>query len=126
MTQYTPTVWQDGDPITAEKLNKIENRLEEINIFPDIIVLPSIDYSGEIDYTYQEVKDYIDRGFMIPIKYKSTIDVDYYYDYIFKYDYEEGIYGCIALFRSNVLIFTAATINEKLKLNYNGGGYLPK
>ena len=30
MTEYTPTVWQDGDAITAEKLNKIENRIEEI------------------------------------------------------------------------------------------------
>ena len=30
MTTYTPTVWQDGDIITAQKLNKIENRLEEI------------------------------------------------------------------------------------------------
>ena len=30
MTEYTPTVWQEGDAITAEKLNKIENRIEEI------------------------------------------------------------------------------------------------
>lgn len=30
MTEYTPTVWQDGDAITAEKLNKIENRIKEI------------------------------------------------------------------------------------------------
>ena len=30
MTEYMPTVWQDGDAITAEKLNKIENRIEEI------------------------------------------------------------------------------------------------
>lgn len=30
MAEYTPTVWQDGDAITAEKLNKIENRIEEI------------------------------------------------------------------------------------------------
>ena len=30
MTEYTPTVWQDEDAITAEKLNKIENRIKEI------------------------------------------------------------------------------------------------
>lgn len=30
MAEYTPTVWQDGDAITAEKLNKIENRIKEI------------------------------------------------------------------------------------------------
>ena len=30
MTEYIPTVWQDGDAITAEKLNKIENRIKEI------------------------------------------------------------------------------------------------
>lgn len=30
MTTYTPTVWQNNDAITAEKLNKIETRIEEL------------------------------------------------------------------------------------------------
>lgn len=28
---YTPTNWQDGDIITAEKLNKIESELETLD-----------------------------------------------------------------------------------------------
>lgn len=39
MTTYTPTVWQDGDVITAQKLNKIENRIEEIQSLKNRIIL---------------------------------------------------------------------------------------
>ena len=30
MTTYTPTVWHDNDVITAEKLDKIETRIIEL------------------------------------------------------------------------------------------------
>ena len=30
MTEYTPKVWQEGDPITDIDLNRIEERLIEI------------------------------------------------------------------------------------------------
>ena len=39
MTTYTPTVWQDGDIITAQKLNKIEDRIEELQDFKNRIIL---------------------------------------------------------------------------------------
>lgn len=31
---YTPTVWDDGDLITKDKLNKIENGLRDIELTP--------------------------------------------------------------------------------------------
>ena len=39
MTIYTPTVWQDGDIITAQKLNKIEDRIEELQDFKNRVIL---------------------------------------------------------------------------------------
>ena len=39
MTTYTPTVWQDGDIITAQKLNKIENRIEEFQDLKNRVIL---------------------------------------------------------------------------------------
>lgn len=51
MTTYTPTVWQDGDIITAQKLNKIEDRIEEIQNLKNRVILieesNSIPSSGE-------------------------------------------------------------------------------
>ena len=39
MTTYTPTVWQDGDIITAQKLNKIEDRIEELQDLKNRVIL---------------------------------------------------------------------------------------
>ena len=53
MTVYTPTVWHTNDLITSEKLNKIENRIEELyNIKVNFTILP----------TYNEVKTLLDLG----------------------------------------------------------------
>ena len=50
MTTYTPTVWQDGDIITAQKLNKIEDRIEELQDLKNRVILIeesiSIPFSG--------------------------------------------------------------------------------
>lgn len=39
MTTYTPTIWQDGDIITAQKLNKIEDRIEELQNLKNRVIL---------------------------------------------------------------------------------------
>ena len=39
MTIYTPTIWQDGDIITAQKLNKIEDRIEELQNLKNRVIL---------------------------------------------------------------------------------------
>lgn len=46
MTEYTPTVWQDGDAITAEKLNKIEDRIEEIQNMKRIWIIEENNNEG--------------------------------------------------------------------------------
>ena len=55
---YTPTVWNTGDVITAEKLNHAEEGIK--NAFSTYVVnftLNSDDYSVTCDKTYQEIDD---------------------------------------------------------------------
>lgn len=54
MTTYTPTVWQDGDIITAQKLNKIENRIEEIQNLKNRILYFSLENSFSSSTVYSD------------------------------------------------------------------------
>lgn len=53
---YTPTQWQTGDTITAEKLNNMERGIENANE-PFIVRLTptAADFSGTMDKTPQEI-----------------------------------------------------------------------
>lgn len=53
---YTPTEWQTGDTITAEKLNNMENGIKNANE-PFIVTLTPTaqDFSGTMDKTPQEI-----------------------------------------------------------------------
>ena len=44
---YEPTVWQTGDVITAEKLNKIEDALADLNGYMVIAEQQSVTYAGD-------------------------------------------------------------------------------
>lgn len=64
---YTPTEWSNGDVITAEKLNKLENGVGDSNIF---IVNISVygsggSYTVTADKTYTELKAAYDAGKII-------------------------------------------------------------
>lgn len=70
---YTPTTWQDGDIITAAKLNKIEDGIEHCNAFfvhvtLDTTVDPSV-YTT--DMTLAEVMAKVNDG-LIPIYILNT------------------------------------------------------
>ena len=53
---YTPTIWQDGDAITASKLNKIQEAVEARTVNP---------FLGS-SFTAIQVKQILDLG-MIPV-----------------------------------------------------------
>lgn len=62
---YTPTNWQNGDVITAVKLNKIEQGIADIFC---LLYPVNVDYNGATytpDKTYAEVRAAVDDG-MIP------------------------------------------------------------
>lgn len=49
---YTPTEWETGDVITAEKLNKIEAGIgDALNTFVITCTATAQDFSGTIDKT---------------------------------------------------------------------------
>ena len=53
---YTPTTWQTGDTITAEKLNNMESGIENANEPFVITLTPTAqDYSGTMDKTVAEI-----------------------------------------------------------------------
>lgn len=65
---YTPTVWQNGDVITAEKLNNIENGIENSN--STLIVTEDSEYA--LDKTYTEIKTAINNGTPVYVKTSFT------------------------------------------------------
>lgn len=53
---YTPTNWQTGDTVTAEKLNKMEGGIEAANDVFVITLTPTAeDFSGTHDKTLAEI-----------------------------------------------------------------------
>lgn len=53
---YTPTTWQTGDTITAEKLNNMESGIENANNPFVVTLTPTAeDFSGTMDKTNVEI-----------------------------------------------------------------------
>lgn len=82
---YEPTEWKKGDKITAEKMNKLENGVANIN--PRVLVLEyeALPESQDqytlgrvINITAQEIIDAYENGYFIilPLIYNSVL---YYY-----------------------------------------------
>lgn len=63
---YTPTNWQTGDTVTAEKLNNIEQGLFEVadisTSFTVILTPTSEDMSGIMDRSPQQIADAFNAG----------------------------------------------------------------
>lgn len=55
---YEKTVWQNGDVITATKLNKMEDGIDSASI----VFVVKCDESGVLDKTYQEIFDAASNG----------------------------------------------------------------
>ena len=74
---YTKTTWQDGDVITADRLNNMENGIA--NAAPMVIVNGTYN-NGEIilDKTWQEIYDAINNKIPVYICYNyNNSDDDY-------------------------------------------------
>lgn len=78
---YTPTEWQTGDTITAEKLNKMENGIQNANN-PFIVTLTPTaqDFSGTMDKTVAEINAAYEAGqkivFLIYTSETAYIEVE--------------------------------------------------
>lgn len=81
---YTPTNWQTGDTITAEKLNNMESGIENANN-PFIVTLTPTaqDFSGTMDKTPQEIDEAYRTGRRIRFKVMgmdAEVDATQYVD----------------------------------------------
>lgn len=77
---YTPTNWQTGDTITAEKLNNLEE-----GVASGAVIIT--DNGTQLDKTYAEIYDLVNSGTPCFILYdldKSVSDLDSDYTYYVK------------------------------------------
>lgn len=65
---YTPTVWATGDIITAEKLNKMEQGIENAGIPQFFVVHGTValdQHTATLDKTYEEMVSAVSAGAII-------------------------------------------------------------
>ena len=93
---YTPTVWVNGDIITAEKLNKLENGLLSGGVFW-ITENEIAEDAYALDKTYAEIEEAILNGMMPFVK-----RVDGLVSPVVNYGYSGFYYiGCNVNYKSN-------------------------
>lgn len=71
---YNKTTWQNGDTITAEKLNNMENGIANLPIMIVTVHEEDIggDYSDMTDYSSSEIIAAIDAGKLVFVNYYNT------------------------------------------------------
>ena len=99
---YTPTTWETGDTITAEKLNKIEGACVKANCV--MLEATTEDYeTWTLPKTFAEIKALIDNGCIVAVllDYTSSLaavyDIEYMIDYICSVTVGSGEYSLITL-----------------------------
>lgn len=105
MSEFTPKTWQDGDAITDVELNRLENRVGELNVNNvfDIKALP----------TWNQVKNLLEQDIIPVITDGNTQD---YIISIQKVNSGHIIYFCNTLFSSNFQIADTSDPNVALQV----------
>ena len=65
---YTPTEWKNGDVITAEKLNKIENGIKDIPNDDFYITITYVNSEVTMDKTFEEITEAYTQGKRLLVK----------------------------------------------------------
>ena len=73
---YTPTNWQTGDVVTAEKLNKLENALAGGGTSP--LIVRVLEDTRETDKTTREIKTAFESGITVLFIVEDNYNGDYY------------------------------------------------
>lgn len=93
---YTPTEWQTGDVVTAEKLNKIEGGIEECSSNTSSVsglVETSIDTQEDVMTINKSFNDLvaITQAGVLPF-FSMLEDSESYYGYLSALKYEDDMY----------------------------------
>lgn len=108
---YEPTVWQTGDVVTAEKMNKLEQGVANSGGggFLLVHVLVSVS-SATMDKTWNEINEALDNG--IPA-FAQTIDGDKVnIDSIYSATINDGQYVVYAFSYENASSITFSSSND--------------
>lgn len=113
---YTPTNWQTGDTITAEKLNNMESGIENANN-PFVVTLTPTeqDFSGVMDKTVAEINSAFEAGkrvfFSVDLGDNSSYSVECTAVYSTENDDYPSFEGWLLMYAMNMLayIYTGAT-----------------
>lgn len=70
---YTPTVWANGDTITAQKLNKMENGIAEGGGGGGAFMV--YDVEGILDKTWQEIWDAAEVGPVTVVTVSTSTEI---------------------------------------------------
>ena len=128
---YTPTEWQTGDVVTAEKLNKIEGAIEECSSkVPSMsgLVEASTDPETDVITINKSFNDLvaITQAGVLPFLIVSTEEGTSCYTFIHSI-YTDGVY--VAHFTqgySSVIMFFSSDPNSFMTTEDPGGGSTPK
>ena len=113
---YTPTNWQTGDTITAEKLNKMESGISanDTALTPFVVTLipTGADLSGTMDKTVAEITAAYQAGRKIVYKVAMPETQFIYVDVTMVYvdgDYTYPSFGAYVIDENNSLLIGAFT-----------------
>ena len=110
---YEKTTWETGDIVTAEKLNNIENGIENAGGGSTFVVNVEFEVSGlTCDKTWAEILNAGTNGESIIFVLKGTNEVQYFYpSHIFK-DGKDFIVATVSVDNNGVNRFVFSTNSE--------------
>ena len=121
---YTPTNWQTGDTITAEKLNNMESGIENANE-PFLVTLTptAADFSGTMDKTVGEINAAYEAGqrIMFRMYTAAASHLDMFGNAVFYADgYRYPSFNNFIVTDSNALIYAyTGTTEDGTKNTYS-------
>lgn len=125
---YTPTNWQTGDTITAEKLNNMEDGIEKAsNPFIVTLTPTALDYSGTMDKTVGEINAAYEAG--KDILFRVLTSANYYVDVPMSFASELGYafkdFGATIILPSQNVMIAAETLatDDGTKRTYSTAVY---
>ena len=114
---YTPTEWKNGDVITAEKLNNIENGIVNIEsegvpiaIVDVVAAVDAGDYDAQSDATYEQLTSLFNEGKIVIAKVTTTSNTIEYA--IMALQAEYGIYAKLSVTFGGGIIGVDATTGD--------------
>lgn len=113
---YTPTTWVTGDPITATKLNKLENGVANAG---SALIVSYNAVTGALDKTVQEIYDAITSGVPAYLQYVYG-DIENPNDY-----YSAHAWNCpiSEVYRYNTDVFRVSAL--RIMGDYSWGNKVP-